>query len=217
MHVKKKKKKKKNACRYLIPKELTTLGRWQKKLWLWSRWEWAIWIIAALNNTYSYGAFKTRSSYSLLPCRMHLKPLICHIYSFHHSFYLGRRPTRINHHLSIKNMSGPQCCKNPPTLDPTAGVGSVVKLGGLNSYVTGASTSNLAILLVSDVFGRSFSKTNTLCQFGFVDLHLFVQVKLRTMKQDYSSCFAGYEAPNFRYPHFFSSCMQILKLCMFFC
>ncbi|XP_019164578.1 PREDICTED: endo-1,3;1,4-beta-D-glucanase-like [Ipomoea nil] len=50
-------------------------------------------------------------------------------------------------------MSGPQCCENPPTLNPSAGVGSVVELGGLKSYVTGAANSNHAILLVSDIFG----------------------------------------------------------------
>nr|GMD72997.1 endo-1,3;1,4-beta-D-glucanase-like [Ipomoea batatas] len=49
-------------------------------------------------------------------------------------------------------MSGPKCCENPPTLDPSAGVGSVVELGGLNSYVTGSSNSKLAIILASDVF-----------------------------------------------------------------
>nr|GME20037.1 endo-1,3;1,4-beta-D-glucanase-like [Ipomoea batatas] len=54
--------------------------------------------------------------------------------------------------LSIE-MSGPKCCENPPTLDPSAGVGSVVELGGLNSYVTGSSNSKLAIILASDVFG----------------------------------------------------------------
>ncbi|KAJ9182032.1 hypothetical protein P3X46_006067 [Hevea brasiliensis] len=50
-------------------------------------------------------------------------------------------------------MSGPQCCSNPPILNPASGAGHVEKVGGLNSYVTGPSDSKSAILLVSDVFG----------------------------------------------------------------
>ncbi|KAJ8434151.1 hypothetical protein Cgig2_000871 [Carnegiea gigantea] len=50
-------------------------------------------------------------------------------------------------------MSGPQCCENPPTLNPSSGVGHVEQIGGLNSYVSGSPQSNPAVLLVSDVFG----------------------------------------------------------------
>ncbi|KAI5349690.1 PREDICTED: endo-1 [Prunus dulcis] len=50
-------------------------------------------------------------------------------------------------------MSGPQCCSNPPTINPSSGSGHVEKLGGLDSYVTGSPDSKLAILLVSDIFG----------------------------------------------------------------
>lgn len=50
-------------------------------------------------------------------------------------------------------MSGPQCCENPPTLNPSSGAGSVSELGGLKSYISGSSDSNLAIVLVSDVYG----------------------------------------------------------------
>ncbi|XP_055960577.1 endo-1,3;1,4-beta-D-glucanase-like [Mercurialis annua] len=50
-------------------------------------------------------------------------------------------------------MSGPQCCDNSPTLNPAAGSGHVQKLAGLDSYVTGSSHSNRAVILVSDVFG----------------------------------------------------------------
>ncbi|XVF28940.1 hypothetical protein REPUB_Repub15cG0076200 [Reevesia pubescens] len=50
-------------------------------------------------------------------------------------------------------MSGPQCCSNPPTLNPASGVGHVEVLAGFNTYVTGSLQSNLAVLLVSDVFG----------------------------------------------------------------
>ncbi|XP_018826000.1 endo-1,3;1,4-beta-D-glucanase-like [Juglans regia] len=50
-------------------------------------------------------------------------------------------------------MSGPQCCSNPPTLNPSAGAGYVEPLGGLSSYVSGHPDSKLAIILISDVFG----------------------------------------------------------------
>ncbi|KAH9765344.1 DLH domain-containing protein [Citrus sinensis] len=50
-------------------------------------------------------------------------------------------------------MSGPQCCANPPTLNPNSGAGHVEKLGGLNTYVTGSPDSKVAALLISDVFG----------------------------------------------------------------
>ncbi|KAK9933501.1 hypothetical protein M0R45_020698 [Rubus argutus] len=50
-------------------------------------------------------------------------------------------------------MSGPQCCSNPPTLNPTSGSGHVEKLGGLDSYLTGSCDSKLAIVLISDIFG----------------------------------------------------------------
>ncbi|KAL3749212.1 hypothetical protein ACJRO7_010327 [Eucalyptus globulus] len=50
-------------------------------------------------------------------------------------------------------MSGPQCCANPPNLDPSSGAGRVEQLGGLDAYVVGSQDSKLAILLLSDVFG----------------------------------------------------------------
>ncbi|XP_059434886.1 endo-1,3;1,4-beta-D-glucanase-like [Corylus avellana] len=50
-------------------------------------------------------------------------------------------------------MAGPQCCSNPPTLNPSAGGGHVEQLGGLSSYVSGSPDSKHAILLISDVFG----------------------------------------------------------------
>ncbi|TQD72037.1 hypothetical protein C1H46_042433 [Malus baccata] len=50
-------------------------------------------------------------------------------------------------------MSGPLCCSNPPTLNPSSGTGHVEKLGGLDSYVTGSPDSKLAVLLISDIFG----------------------------------------------------------------
>ncbi|KAL1372624.1 hypothetical protein HN51_002742 [Arachis hypogaea] len=50
-------------------------------------------------------------------------------------------------------MAGAECCSNPPTLNPNAGIGHVEKFAGLDSYLTGSSHSNLAVLLISDVFG----------------------------------------------------------------
>ncbi|GLT47496.1 hypothetical protein SLA2020_211910 [Shorea laevis] len=50
-------------------------------------------------------------------------------------------------------MSGPQCCSNPPTLNPNSGGGHVEVIGGLKSYVTGSPHSKSAILLISDIFG----------------------------------------------------------------
>ncbi|GMN46575.1 hypothetical protein TIFTF001_015769 [Ficus carica] len=50
-------------------------------------------------------------------------------------------------------MSGAQCCSNPPILNPSSGAGHVQKLGGLDSYVSGSPNSNLAVLLVTDIFG----------------------------------------------------------------
>ncbi|KAK3440893.1 hypothetical protein EUGRSUZ_B01151 [Eucalyptus grandis] len=50
-------------------------------------------------------------------------------------------------------MSGPQCCANPPTLDPSNGAGHVEQVGGLDAYVVGSLDSKLAIILLSDIFG----------------------------------------------------------------
>lgn len=52
-------------------------------------------------------------------------------------------------------MSSPQCFENPPKLTPDYGAGTVQELGGLKTYVTGASDSKLAILLIADAFGKS--------------------------------------------------------------
>ncbi|KAM0948941.1 putative dienelactone hydrolase, alpha/Beta hydrolase [Dioscorea sansibarensis] len=51
-------------------------------------------------------------------------------------------------------MASSQCCENPPTLNPSAGAGSVLEdFGGLRGYVTGDPESNRAVILASDVFG----------------------------------------------------------------
>ncbi|XP_054806133.1 endo-1,3;1,4-beta-D-glucanase-like isoform X1 [Prosopis cineraria] len=59
-------------------------------------------------------------------------------------------------------MSGPECCSNPPILDPNSGAGHVQRLGGLNSYVTSLSDSKHAVLLVSEVFGYEAPKLRKL-------------------------------------------------------
>ncbi|KAF3457221.1 hypothetical protein FNV43_RR01878 [Rhamnella rubrinervis] len=43
-------------------------------------------------------------------------------------------------------MSGPQCCSNPPVLDPNGGAGHAEKLGGLNTCISGSPSSKLAIV-----------------------------------------------------------------------
>ncbi|CAG7889384.1 unnamed protein product [Brassica rapa] len=50
-------------------------------------------------------------------------------------------------------MLGPQCCENPPVLNPLSGSGHVEKLGGLDVYVSGSPDSNKCVLLVSDIYG----------------------------------------------------------------
>jgi len=52
-----------------------------------------------------------------------------------------------------ERMSGPECCSNPPTLNPNAGSGHVDKLGALNAYIAGSPNSKSAVLLISDVYG----------------------------------------------------------------
>ncbi|BAF17388.1 Os05g0399100, partial [Oryza sativa Japonica Group] len=51
-------------------------------------------------------------------------------------------------------MASPQCCANPPTLNPAGGEGKVVEsFGGIKAYVAGAAESKAAVVLISDVFG----------------------------------------------------------------
>uniref|UniRef100_M8BYH9 Endo-1,31,4-beta-D-glucanase n=1 Tax=Aegilops tauschii TaxID=37682 RepID=M8BYH9_AEGTA len=50
-------------------------------------------------------------------------------------------------------MASPQCCANPPTLNPAAGEGKVVdSFGGIKAYVAGAQESKAAVVLISDVY-----------------------------------------------------------------
>ena len=52
-------------------------------------------------------------------------------------------------------MASPQCCANPPTLNPAAGEGKVVdSFGGIKAYVAGAKESKAAVVLISDVYGN---------------------------------------------------------------
>lgn len=57
-------------------------------------------------------------------------------------------------------MASPQCCSNPPTLNPNSGEGSVVEnLAGLKAYAAGdAASAKLGIVLISDVYGYEAPK-----------------------------------------------------------
>ncbi|KAM0902373.1 hypothetical protein ACQ4PT_019399 [Festuca glaucescens] len=51
-------------------------------------------------------------------------------------------------------MASPQCCANPPTLNPAGGEGKAVdSFGGILAYVAGAEDSKAAVILISDIFG----------------------------------------------------------------
>ncbi|WOK95976.1 endo-1,3-1,4-beta-D-glucanase-like isoform X1 [Canna indica] len=51
-------------------------------------------------------------------------------------------------------MASPQCCSNPPTLNPASGDGHVVDdLGGVRAYTAGSTDAKRAVLLISDVYG----------------------------------------------------------------
>ncbi|KAF6984623.1 hypothetical protein CFC21_002598 [Triticum aestivum] len=52
-------------------------------------------------------------------------------------------------------MARPQCCANPPTLNPAGGEGRVVDdgFGGIAAYVAGSTESKAAVILISDIFG----------------------------------------------------------------
>ncbi|KAF3633719.1 putative F-box/kelch-repeat protein-like [Capsicum annuum] len=109
-------------------------------------------------------------------------------------------------------MSGPECCENPPALSSWSGHGSVLELGGFNTYVSGPPTSKRAILFVSDVYGTlPFINPYIFMNFGqlgsapFGTLISAFDVR-RINFFDFSGnfnillsqFFAGYEAPNLR-------------------
>lgn len=83
--------------------------------------------------------------------------------------------------IEDKQMSGPQCCSNPPTLNPSSGSGHVEKFGGLDTYVTGSPDSKRAILLVSDIFGTCPPVISKIYLFFicFSILHLFLHYMIR--------------------------------------
>ncbi|CAH1436002.1 unnamed protein product [Lactuca virosa] len=49
-------------------------------------------------------------------------------------------------------MSGPECCKNPPTLSSGCESSDVLQISSLNSYVNGNTDSKIAVVLISDVY-----------------------------------------------------------------
>jgi hypothetical protein len=55
-------------------------------------------------------------------------------------------------------MASPQCCANPPTLNPAGGEGKAIdSFGGIPAYVAGATEdSKAAVILISDIFGVHF-------------------------------------------------------------
>ncbi|KAL6971418.1 carboxymethylenebutenolidase [Sarracenia purpurea var. burkii] len=59
-------------------------------------------------------------------------------------------------------MAGAQCCKNPPSLNSSSGVGRLEEVGSLKSYVSGDSDSRLAVVLISDIFGYEAPKLRKL-------------------------------------------------------
>ncbi|KAJ1427228.1 Dienelactone hydrolase [Sesbania bispinosa] len=99
-------------------------------------------------------------------------------------------------------MSGPECCSNPPTLNPSGGAGHVDKLAGLDTYFIGSPDSKLAVVLVSDVFGISFFLSVTSHSLMLIPFY-FIAGKVR-FHANYRVGFGwgwiafGYEAPNLR-------------------
>ncbi|KAK4746208.1 hypothetical protein SAY87_012520 [Trapa incisa] len=79
-------------------------------------------------------------------------------------------------------MSGPQCCENPPTLNPNCGSGHLERIAGLNAYVTGLPESKFTVVLVSDIFGITPPSLRSPLVSFLVFFHYF----------------GGFEAPNLR-------------------
>ncbi|KOM44361.1 hypothetical protein LR48_Vigan05g196600 [Vigna angularis] len=104
------------------------------------------------------------------------------------------------------------CFSNAPVLNASSGVGHVINVGGVNSYVTGSPLAVLAILLVSDVYGIQQSSSLPIIgvcvliiQFNvyvisFLCLNsLFcLSVLLSSSNFTRSICFAGFKAPLLR-------------------
>uniref|UniRef100_A0A6N2MGD7 Dienelactone hydrolase domain-containing protein n=1 Tax=Salix viminalis TaxID=40686 RepID=A0A6N2MGD7_SALVM len=87
-----------------------------------------------------------------------------------------------------QTLSSSQCLENPPNLTPGYGGGTVQESGGLETYVTGPSDSNLAILLLSDVLGKRAHQ-------AILWVCLFTKLVFDRLL---SSSFPGFKAPNLR-------------------
>ncbi|CAH1443181.1 unnamed protein product [Lactuca virosa] len=74
-------------------------------------------------------------------------------------------------------MSGPECCKNPPTLSSGGESGDVLQIASLNSYVTGNTDSKIAVVLISDVYAPKLSVS-----FRLLLLDFRMKKKARDMK-----------------------------------
>lgn len=86
-------------------------------------------------------------------------------------------------------MASSHCVENPPVPNPRSGQGRVQQLGGLHTYVTGSEDSKLAIILISDAFGKSYM-SNWEC---------FVLSVLSSIEP--LVFYSGYESPKLRYKH----------------
>jgi len=95
-------------------------------------------------------------------------------------------------------MSGPECCSNPPLLNPNAGAGHVEKLAGIDSYIAGSPNSNLTVLLISDVYGNLSSKFHLYSLMLFSSF-MYHKSFLFFVNLTCSMYFPGYEAPHLRY------------------
>ncbi|XP_060671427.1 endo-1,3;1,4-beta-D-glucanase-like [Ziziphus jujuba] len=72
-------------------------------------------------------------------------------------------------------MLGPKCITNPAVFNGSGGIGHVVNIGGLNTYVTGSSFSLLSIILISDIFGYEAPNLRTIADKS-ADAGFFVAV-----------------------------------------
>lgn len=72
----------------------------------------------------------------------------------------GMEPTisPSSHAHQYAKMSLSPCCLKIGSFDKGTPAGKIEKIGGLDTYVTGNTSSKSAILLVADVFGISLSK-----------------------------------------------------------
>ena len=98
--------------------------------------------------------------------------MVLHFFSLINSIEQQLKLQRGVKKTNQKKMSGPQCCSNPPSLNPSGGGGHVNKVGGVDSYFSGSSHSKLALLMLSDVFGIS-SPSSSSSSLPFLSHFLF--------------------------------------------